>query len=276
MNNLRFPVIALCTLSLPLLGADRPEYLALGDSVAFGYNPLVAVPNEANYTGYPEIVALKAPPFKRHESLACPGETSGSFLSATAPDRGCREYKALFGLHTPYVGTQADYAIWRLGATPQIKLVTISLGGNDLLLLQTSCQNQPDCILAGIPALLGNYAQNLTQIFARIRGEARYRGRIVVVTYYSPDYRDPVQTSGVGALNAVSTLVAARFGATVADGFGAFAAASAASGGNTCAAGLLVRLSPTSCDEHPSRAGQNLLAATILRQLPAGGRDRED
>jgi len=259
-------------LALPAL-AGSSEYLALGDSVAFGYDPLVAVPIERNYTGYPQILSESAPPLKRLTSLACPGETSGSFLSAAARDNNCRLFKRKFGLHTDYLGTQADYAVQLLTSGKQIKLVTLSIGGNDLLLLQSDCGNVgnvPACIQAQLPAVLQGYAANLTQILTRIRSEARYDGRLVLVTYYSLDYRDPIQTGGIGALNAVAAQVAARFRVTIADGFNAFAQASAASGGDTCAAGLLIALPTGGCDVHPSPKGRDLLAATVRASVPFG------
>ncbi len=47
----------LLTVSAPrtaLADSNRPqEYLALGDSVAFGYNPLVDPSNANNFIGYP-------------------------------------------------------------------------------------------------------------------------------------------------------------------------------------------------------------------------------
>lgn len=265
MNH--FSLLPLIAFSLPVFAGSRVEYLALGDSVAFGYDPLVQVPIESNYTGYPEIVAQKAPQYDKLMSLACPGETSGSFLSATAPDNGCRGFKSAFGLHTNYTGTQADFAVATLANEPQIKLVTISIGGNDLLLLQAGCNNDPACILQKLPQVLATYGQNLTRILTRLRLEARYRGRIALVTYYSPNYRDPVQTTGIAALDLVLLQIGALFNATVADGYGSFALASLPFRGDTCAAGLLVRISPTACDVHPSPKGRDLLADVVLRQV---------
>ena len=48
-----------------------------------------------------------------------------------------------------------------------------------------------------------------------------------------------------------------------ADGFAAFQLASALYDGDPCKAGLLVRMSETTCDSHPSPAGRDLLAATV-------------
>ena len=262
-------VFLLGILSLPAVAAqDKIEYLALGDSIAFGLD-LGVPPVISNYIGYPEIVAREAKKqFSGLLNLACPGETSGSFLSLTAPEptNNCRNFKKAVGLHTNYEGTQADYAVRLLSSIPQIKLVTISIGGNDLILLQKLCAGQADCIFQNLQATLDTYRSNLTNILRRIR-EARYQGRVVLVTYYSPDYRDPIQTAAVSALNAVALQVAALFRVSVADGFSAFAIAAHPEGGDTCAAGLLLPGHPR-CDVHPSPEGRDLLADTVLRLLP--------
>src|ERR1700721_755840 len=58
-------------------------YLALGDSVAFGYVPPQAVPapnysDPRSFVGYPEDVARALHVLVSNAS--CPGETTGSFL----------------------------------------------------------------------------------------------------------------------------------------------------------------------------------------------------
>src|SRR5216684_4227401 len=69
--------------------AVGPPYLALGDSVSFGFitNAGFEYVNPENFIGFPDYVgqALKL----QTRNAACPGETSGSFLSSTAPDDGC-------------------------------------------------------------------------------------------------------------------------------------------------------------------------------------------
>jgi len=62
--------------------AGRP-YLALGDSVSFGFitNAGFEYVNPENFIGFPDYVGQT---LKLHTSnAACPGETSGSFLSST-------------------------------------------------------------------------------------------------------------------------------------------------------------------------------------------------
>jgi hypothetical protein len=74
-------------------------------------------------------------------------------------------------------------------------------------------------------------------------------------------------------ISQVNEVVAARtlaWGGIVASGFDAFAAASTAFGGDTCAAGLRIVLTPPpslTCDIHPSPAGRDLLAQAIVNAL---------
>jgi lysophospholipase L1-like esterase len=269
---LRLGVCALAALlsALPLGAANEHDngpawYLALGDSVAFGYRPPPFLPAD-QYRGYPQWLAEMSPAkLKKLESLACPGETSASFLDTSAPDRGCQVWKRTVPLHTDYaLLSQMEFALSELRTNKKIRLVTLNLGGNDLLQLGEICKLDPACIGAGLRPTIQNYAQNLARILGGIREYAGYTGQIVLLTYYSPDYRDPLQTGAVAALNAEAAGVAAQFDVTVADGFGAFLAASAPAGGDNCAAGLLYRLSATKCDEHPSALGQQVLAGAVL------------
>jgi len=254
--------IVLCALSA-VQAAEKVTYLALGDSVTFGYSPLVTVPIESNYSGYPERIPDFASPLKWESNLGCPGETTASFLSLTASERGCRDFRSRFGLHTNYTGTQMEEALATLRRESQhMKLVSVQLGANDLLLVQERCNFDPVCTAAGIPQAVANAARNLGIILTRLRQV--YRGPLVLVNYYSPDYRDPLQTGGVMALRTALAGVAASFDATVADAFMGFAVASLMTGGDTCAAGLLIRMPNGTCDVHPSPRGRDLLAALVL------------
>jgi lysophospholipase L1-like esterase len=262
-----FALILLSATSLilaqnPNNAVQDTRYLALGDSIPFGYNPTVPV-NLNNYHGYPEFVS-----FAIHEKLAnasCFGETSGSFLSPTAPDFGCRQWKQEGRpLFVSYSGTQMDYAINYLLNNPNPEFVTINIGGNDLALLQVNCNFDVTCELAGLPAVLAAYGQNMLTIFTNLRGQAKYQGPIVLLTYYAFNYTDPVQVGAFTELNGIASGIATSFGGKIADGYTAFEIASIPYGGDTCKAGLLVQLSNGTCDTHPSRAGQLLLAATVL------------
>jgi hypothetical protein len=101
-------------------------------------------------------------------------------------------------------------------------------------------------------------------IFTNIRVQAKYQGPIVLLTYYAFNYSDPVQVGAFTALNGIASGIASGFGAKIADGFTAFLVATIPFGGDACAAGLLVKFADGTCDTHPSQAGQELLANTVL------------
>jgi lysophospholipase L1-like esterase len=244
------------------------RYLALGDSVAFGYRPGAVTPRSdyldaANFRGYAEkYAALRG---LRLANASCPGETTASMLTAGAQSNGCENalgspvgYRTLFPLHVGYSGTQVEYAVAYLRAHPDTRLVSLTLGANDLFL----CQNTTaDHCTSSFPAALQEMGRNLSTVLSALR--AHYRGPLVLVTYYSLDYRDSAQVSQVKAVDSALGQVARRFGGSVADGFTAFWLASLRSGGDPCAAGLLIALPGGGCDVHPSAAGHRVLAAAL-------------
>jgi lysophospholipase L1-like esterase len=239
-------------------------YLALGDSVSFGYITQAGFEyrNPDNFIGFPDYVgqALGMTP----TNASCPGETTTSFTSTTGADNGCRAFRTRFPLHTSYTGTQLDFATAFLNTHPNTKLVTIQLGANDVFLLQNQCKNDPACVGAGLPALLGSLRTNMDAIFRAISA-SHFNGRLVVVNYYSLDYADAAGTGFTQLLNQAITSQAHADGASVADAFSAFQQASASAAGHTCAAGLL-NTSPQNqltCDVHPSQSGQQLLAQAV-------------
>jgi lysophospholipase L1-like esterase len=259
-------------------------YLALGDSVPFGFNPNRALwSNAANFTGYPELVAQRLN--IEDTNATCPGEATGGFLSLTGTDNVCRPYRFLLKepLHVAYTGTQMAFALAYLRSHPDTRLVTLTLGANDYFHLQNVCAflypgdlaTQGACVLAGIPAMLATMQSNLNLILDGIRGTG-YTGLIVAVTYYSLTYPD---TSGADLLNGPMIAAASAHGAFIASGVEAWrTTAVTAGGGSTCAAGL--RLPPfppdtgtLGCDVHPTPLGAGLLAdqvvSTIASTCPA-------
>lgn len=244
--------------------------LALGDSVPFGYSPLVVAAGKAgnpnNFVGYPEIVAKRLE--HRDVNAACPGEASTGFVSLTGADNGCRVFRSLFPLHVNYSGTQLDYALNFLATHKEVELVTMSIGANDLFLLQARCQGDPTCEINGLGPTLDTVKANLTLIYGQIRKTAHYHGDLVTLTYYAPS-TDPLVGFALGALNQTLTDVTKQFNGIMADGFGAFQAAAAPFGGDPCLAGLLIVTSPGVCDVHPSPKGRNLLAKAVVTGLDA-------
>jgi lysophospholipase L1-like esterase len=243
------------------------NYLALGDSVPFGYNPLLVTPGVSPdvFVGYPQLASNLFRPRKKLFNASCPGETSTSLITGTRPDNGCQDYRQTIGpLHVSYSGSQLAYAESYLAANPRTGLVTMMIGANDLFLLIDSCGGSAHvaCIEDGLPGLLDTLSSNLNTIYSGLK-EAGFHGELMAVTYYSLNYADQVGTALTEAINTTLAKATYDFGGTVADGFGEFQQAAAAFGGDSCAAGLLIHLTSTTCDVHPSPAGAALLADAV-------------
>src|SRR5437868_2087225 len=103
-----------------------PNYLALGDSLASGYNPLIQPPDPSKYVGYPlilsNIVNLNL------ANASCPGETSGTFAGTST------KYLPGFDCTRSDGNSQLGYAVKWLRANRSVGLVTLNIGGNDLAL----------------------------------------------------------------------------------------------------------------------------------------------
>jgi lysophospholipase L1-like esterase len=263
----------------PVNGSDaNGTYLALGDSVAFGYVPGDAVPapkylDAHSFVGYPEFLAQQLN--ERVSNASCPGETTASMLVAGAQSNGCENslgspvgYSTLYPLHVQYQGTQMQYALQYLAAHKHTQLITIDIGANDAFLCQETTGDQ--CASPGeFFGVLNEIATNLGAIYHELRVDAAYTGTIVTLSYYSLNYADPTQLALAQFLNLALSGVTTANGGLVADGFGAFAGPSAAHNGSPCAAGLLIRLPDGTCNIHPSAAGHRLLAAAIAHAIGA-------
>jgi lysophospholipase L1-like esterase len=258
----------------------HPPYLALGDSIAFGHNPFILDKSDPTvFRGYPDLVAQTRG--LALTNAACPGEASGSFFSSSALDNGCRDYrsKPQHPLHVQYDGTQGDFAVAFLRSHPDTALVTIGLGGNDLLLLRDRCNSEAACELLGKPKVLFDYGKNLEALVARLRQDGRYAGTIVGVLNYPVNPRDLLSDSVLFELDTVARGAYLLHGARIADTFKAFILAvgvdlrdptTFSTIGDLCARGFLIRNpdgSGCDVDDHPSPAGHQLLADAVRDAL---------
>jgi lysophospholipase L1-like esterase len=238
-----------------------PAYLALGDSVAFGFDPLVDTRRTDQFAGYPEVLAARrAVPVA---NASCPGEASGGFISPTGADNHCRENKAAYPLHVAYDGTQLDFALAYLADHPGTELVTIDLGGNDVSRLNDVCGGEVGCLLEGFGPMLLDYSENLDTIFTAIREV--YDGPLVALAIYNPKPDDATYQFGLERLNSALAARTHEHGGLLADGHAAFATAT--EGGDPCAAGLLIPMPDGTCDIHPSPLGDQVLADAIEAAL---------
>jgi lysophospholipase L1-like esterase len=254
---------------------DRDVALVLGDSVAFAYIDSAGHEyiNPGNFLGFADD--LGATLGLESVDAGCPGEATGSFLSSTGADNGCRAFRSNFPLHVAYGGTQLEFAQKYLEQHRDVRLVTITLGANDGFLLEASCgvpHPDPACVQAGLPALLAAVAGNLQTILADLRATG-FGGAIVITNYYSLDYSDAAATGLTALLNGAIAAPAAAYGAVVADLFTAFTTVATGQpfGGKTCNTGLLNASvhDQLACDVHPSQSGHRLIAQTIARTFRA-------
>jgi lysophospholipase L1-like esterase len=276
-----FACLAISLLVGPIWAAgdhnNKSQYLALGDSLAFGFNPLVQPPNLSEYIGYPKIVGFFLD--RALVNASCPGETSSTFIGTSTvfyPGFNCTQMVEQNQLFVNYDGAQnqLDYAVTFLTGNPNTKLVTIDIGVNDIGILQYNCTEQfsgnPQAITTceenGLPATLSTIGQNLTTIFSALRGTG-YQNPIVAVDSFAFDYSDPVQTGALTAFDTLTEQVGSQFGVTIADIYPVFEHVAARYGGDTCAAGLLIKLTSSTCDTHPNLIGQALISATVLLAL---------
>ena len=131
----------------PLPVAPGTRYLALGDSVTFGYMEGTVVPapnyhNAATFFGYPEIAGAAL--HLKVANAACSGETSSSLINPKAQSNGCENspgnpsvgYRTQFPLHVKYKGSQLAFALSYLKAHKNVSLVSLMIGANDFFVCQ--------------------------------------------------------------------------------------------------------------------------------------------
>lgn len=255
-------------------------YLALGDSIPFGYQEPQTVPapdykNASSFKGYPEILGRQLR--LKVVNLACPGETSASLISLSSPSYACENvivngkpasggYRTAFPLHTKYAGSQLSYAVSFLRKHRSTRLVTLGIGGNDYFLCQKTTSDGCSST-AEINALVAEIGSNVRRIMSAIRNKAHYRGQIAVVGQYSFDYASALQNLQARLLTKTLATAAKPYGAGLADDYGLFGAAVYQFGGDSCAAGLLNRVGADTCGVHPSYAGQTLMASSLAMAI---------
>src|SRR5229473_3991813 len=203
----------------PLPRPTPPEnyYLALGDSVAYGFQTskaLAGLPPAAFSTSYADLVAAQLRQLRPRiatVNYSCPGESTTSFLLP------CIWKTSGHALHNDYTGSQLDAALAFLAAhRGQVSPITLSLNGNDINdFLQTCPPGDLACIQAGAPAAIAAYQARLTSILRQLRAAAP-NAEIIVVGAYDPDigafaFADPLFTQLNQAQQAAAAAVRARF-----------------------------------------------------------------
>jgi lysophospholipase L1-like esterase len=244
-------------------------YVALGDSVSFGYQEPQVVPapdyrRAASLRGFPEQLGTEL--HLRVANFACPGETAATLINARAPGFACETgYRKAFPLHVRYSGSQLTAAIAYLRGHRDVRLVSLMIGANDLFRCRSTTS---DGCASELNATLGSISGHVKRILSAVRYQAGYRGQLVIVNYFSLDYASASLSNFSRELNHAQDTAAQPFHVRIADGFGELRTASSRFAGNPCLAGLLTQLgSYGNCGVHPSYAGQALLAKAVATAI---------
>lgn len=194
----------------------KTYYLALGDSLAFGYQPNLDFSHSYPQQWYSNDLSKHH--VKSYTNFGCNGETSYTFIKGGCP------YAYL--LHTYYIGAQLNAAVSFIKAhAGQVSPVSLDIGANDLLpdIDPSTC-----AISSNWPTDLANLDTRLTgtilpQLTAALTVNGSRAGDLVMMNYYDP-YQNicPSSLSYVQTLNSHLASDAAQFNVPISDVYTAF------------------------------------------------------
>ena len=199
------------------LASPQSYYLALGDSIAYGYQPRKAnagLPPTAFNTGYVDLFAARLralAPKIEVVNYGCPGETTKSFITGGCPARG-----GVQGLHDEFQGAQLTAALAFLRAhRGQVSPITLTLWINDLDDILSACKGSLRCAQTRAPRAI---ASGLSSILHQLRAAAP-KATIIVTGTWNPtpdDLRltDPLYRSLNATIARVASSAKARFANT--------------------------------------------------------------
>ena len=198
------------------LVGPKTRYLALGDSLAFGYQPDLDWSHSYTKQWYNE---LKNHGVTTFVDYGCNGETSATFVNGGCP--------YAFALHNYYLGPQLKAAVSYIKRyAGQVSPVSLDIGANDLLpdINSTTCavSSSWESDLAALDSRLT--ATILPQLVAALTNSSGARtGDLVMMNYYDP-YQNTCANSlaYVQELNSHLAADAAQFNVPVSDVFTAF------------------------------------------------------
>jgi len=148
--------------------APSPKwYLALGDSLAAGYQPGTGDDKTGGYVGGALATLEQQNKRVKLTNLACSGETTTTFVTGT---------------RCPAKRSQQDQALHFLkGHRNQSGVITIDLGSNDVDSCVQNGAIDQTCIAGGLHSV----AANLPRILQKLHTAAP-NARIIVLNYYNP------------------------------------------------------------------------------------------
>lgn len=239
----------------PVYQPPQSYYLALGDSMAYGFQPTKAnAQPSAVKTGYVDVFAAglrKLAPEIQVVNYGCPGESTVTFTRG-----GCDWLKHGGKLHDPFRRSQLNAAEAFLRAHPgKVSPITVTLWGSDVPLPLS--QNSKRA-----PRAIASFASRFTTILKQLRAAAP-NAEIIVTGAWNPEadrlaQTKPLYRSVDAAIKRAATMSRAR----VANMFAVFNG----TGNVKTQQARLCRLSfiCSKQDPHPTDAGYRAMAAAFM------------
>jgi lysophospholipase L1-like esterase len=234
----------------------KKYYLALGDSLAYGYQPNFDWSHGyANYF----FTNLQGHGTQQLINMGCPGETTSTFIKGGCPGKLIDHYY--------YPGAQLTAAVnFIKNHAGQVSPVTLDIGANDL----TGDINTSTCAInANWNTDEQNTISRLTTILNTLKSALNGTGDLLVMNYYDPyQNKCPNSVPDIQQFNSdIASTVASVVGDQVADVFTAFGGPTVYNT-NLCTWTWYVTKPPCSTnspspDIHSTRTGYSVIATTF-------------
>lgn len=220
-------------------------YLALGDSIAYGFDPGKGQRPAPSDTGYVDPFAAqlrKLSPKIAVVNYGCPGESTVTFTRG-----GCPHLREGGTLHDPFRGSQLKAALAFLRAhRGKVSPITLTLWGNDLFPLTAKGNKAPQAI--------ASFASRFDAILEQLRAAAP-SAEIIVTGAWNPEVDQVKKTQPLyKSLDAAIRRTAAGSRARVANMFAVFNPP--ANVRRVCALSYIC----SKGDPHPNDAGYRAMA----------------
>jgi len=175
-------------------------YLALGDSLAAGFQPGLGDDKTGGYVGHVETAITQTSPKTTLVNLSCSGETSDTLVDG--------------GTHCTYAaGSQLAAALAFLHAHGQMtRQITIDIGANDVQRCVRQGAIDLPCVQAGLAAVATDLPTTLAALSA-----AAPNAQILVLNYYNPFLAAFLTGPSGQALAALSSILQAQLNGIIAN-----------------------------------------------------------
>lgn len=226
----------------------KAYYLDLGNSLAFGYQPDL---DWAHGYGTDFANNLKNHGSQNYINMACPGETTGTFINGGCPYAALKKYI--------YFTPQLQAAVSFINNHPgQVSPVTLDIGANDLL----PDINSSNCTVSSAWTTdLATMKTNLGAILSQLKGALHGTGDLLLMNYYDPYQNQcPSSVPYVQQINSAIASVAGGYDVPVANVFNAFGGATVPDP-NTCNYTWICNF--LFHDIHATSAGYSVIASTF-------------